>query len=95
MSYYIIIGLGIALGIFALVYYNAKNCIEWQDEHQYSQFNDSDHWYGSFYINKQDKRIFLQKKRAGGYTLNLGHPTGIIFMLVIVSLLAWIIYIGS
>jgi len=91
---YLSIGLAGAIVIFAIVFYTAKRGLEWEEEHQYSTFRDPDHWYALFYINPKDKRIFVQKKRAGGYTINLGNPIGIFITLVFVVRITWVIYIG-
>lgn len=90
----LIIGLAVSLVLFGLIYYAAKPGIEWKAMLA-SHLNDPDYWYGPFYVNNNDNRIFLQKKRAGGYTVNLGNPIGIIVTLIFLGLLGWLVYLGS
>ena len=90
----LLIGLVIALALSALIYYAAKDGIEWQNEAN-NHLNNADHWHGLFYVNKDDNRIFLQKKRAGGYTINLGNPIGIVITLLFLGLLGWVLYVGA
>lgn len=90
----LVIGLAGSLVLLGLIYYAAKAGIEWEANAN-SHLNNSDYWYGPFYVNNNDRRIFLQKKRAGGYTINLGNPIGIIVTFIFLGLIGWVVYLGS
>ncbi len=90
----LLIGLVIALALSGLIYYTAKAGIEWEKEAD-SHLNNSDYWYGPFYVNNDDNRIFLQKRRAGGYTVNLGNLIVIIVILIFLGLLVWVVSLGA
>lgn len=47
-------------------------------------FRDDDrYWYGNiFYNNPDDPEVFVPKRYGLGWTVNLGHPQGRLFMLV-------------
>jgi uncharacterized membrane protein len=91
---YFLIGLTAALLILALAFYNAKTAIDW-DRDTESHLTNTDYWYGPFYVNRNDKRFFLQKRRAGGYTINCGNPIGIAITIIFLGFLGWMLYLGS
>lgn len=51
-------------------------------------------WWGPFYINKNDKRLFLPKRWGWGWTINLGKPAGIAINLIIIGFVVWAITTG-
>lgn len=46
------------------------------------QSPDDDHlWrWGIFYENRQDPRVWVEKRNGIGLTVNIGHPGGMVFM---------------
>lgn len=50
--------------------------------------DDDKHWIlGSFYYNKNDPSVFVEKRVGIGWEVNLGNPIGLMFMLVPLILL--------
>ena len=56
--------------------------------------DDDKNWIlGSFYYNKNDPSVFVEKRVGIGWEVNLGNPIGLVFMLVpLVMLIGMIIY---
>jgi uncharacterized membrane protein len=52
-------------------------------------------WWGPFYINKNDKRLFLPKRWGWGVTINLGRPAGFVITAAIIGFAIWAIVAGS
>ena len=52
------------------------------------QSPDDDHlWrWGIFYGNRQDPRVWVEKRNGVGLTVNIGHPGGMVFMGVVALL---------
>ncbi len=48
---------------------------------------NSGKWYGVFYYNPKDSRIFLPKRFGIGWTLNLGNPYSYVVMVVLIVLI--------
>lgn len=48
--------------------------------------DDDQHWkFGLFYVNKNDPSILVEKRFGIGWTINMGHKTSWIFLLLIVG----------
>jgi uncharacterized membrane protein len=53
--------------------------------------DDDRYWKGGmFYFNRDDPSIFVQKRFGIGWTINFGHPMGMLFMVVVI-----VIIVGS
>ena len=91
---YLLIGLAAALVITGFLGYSAKKGIDWDRDNQ-SHLTNPDNWFGPLYINSEDSRIFLQKRRAGGATINFGNPLGILITLIFFGFMAWVLYVGA
>lgn len=65
---------------------------EWKDE---LEAIETVGWYGPFYINKDDNRVFLPKRYGIGFTFNLGRPGGIIITAALIGFIIWAIIAGS
>ncbi len=51
-------------------------------------FRDDDrYWYGFLYYNPDDPAVMVPKRYGFGYTINLGHPFGKVFIAIIVILM--------
>lgn len=49
---------------------------------------NTDHWVGLFYVNRNDKRIFVPKRVVGmGWTMNFGNPYSYLFLIAIVVII--------
>lgn len=54
--------------------------------------DDDKHWIlGSFYYNKNDPSVFVEKRVGIGWEVNLGNPIGLIFMILPLVLIIWMI----
>ena len=91
---YLLTGLAVSFLIVGLLAYSAKKGIDWDRDNQ-SHLTNPDNWVGPFYINSDDNRIFLQKRRAGGATVNFGNPLGILITAIFFGFMAWVIYVGG
>lgn len=91
--------MAITIVIFLIISYKigqgGKNIkIKKNDEEIYR--DDDKHWLlGSFYYNKNDPSIFVEKRIGIGWDVNLGNPIGMIIMgLPIILILISIIYLA-
>jgi len=58
------------------------------------KYTHPDNWWGPFYFNKNDKRLFIWGRRFGiGWTLNFGHHNAILAILVFIAIIFLISYI--
>jgi uncharacterized membrane protein len=56
---------------------------------------DNERWVlGAFYINRDDPSIFVEKRFGLGYTINLGNPKALLFILAFFAIIAAIVVIG-
>jgi uncharacterized membrane protein len=56
---------------------------------------DNERWIlGAFYVNRDDPSIFVEKRFGLGYTINLGNPKAIVFILLFVAIIAAIVVIS-
>jgi uncharacterized membrane protein len=56
---------------------------------------DNERWIlGAFYVNREDPSIFVEKRFGLGYTINLGNPKAIAFLVVLFAVVAAIIIMG-
>ena len=56
---------------------------------------DNERWIlGAFYVNRDDPSIFVEKRFGLGYTINLGNPKAIAFVLAFFAIIAAIVIIS-
>jgi uncharacterized membrane protein len=56
---------------------------------------DNERWIlGAFYVNRDDPSIFVEKRFGLGYTINLGNPKALFFVLLFFAIIAAIIVIS-
>jgi uncharacterized membrane protein len=56
---------------------------------------DNERWVlGAFYINRDDPSIFVEKRFGLGYTINLGNPKALLFILAFLAITAAIVVIA-
>ena len=82
--------------IAGLILYNASVSQEWHDAHRGEEvLTENDHYYGRlFYINGNDKRIFVPKHGGGGYTLNIANPLSYLLIVLFLAAVAVIITVS-
>jgi uncharacterized membrane protein len=84
MSAAAIIILICALFISGIVFYKTIITGEWRNKAP----QEAESWYyGIFYYNKRDSRLFLPKRTGLGWTINFAHPLGIVLMILIILLI--------
>lgn len=89
-----LIGAVVALIVITLILYNVLGDVKQHKANDGSGLTNYKNWYGPFYVNSEDPRFLVQKKQAGGYTVNFGNSIGIILTLLSLGLLGWAIYLG-
>jgi uncharacterized membrane protein len=85
----------VILAVFSLIHhmgaYHLKLNPKWKKK---IQAIETAGWYGPFYINKNDKRVFLPKRWGWGFTINLGSPVGFILTVALFAYIIWALASG-
>ena len=82
--------------IAGLILYNAYVSQEWHDTHRGEEvITENDYFFSRlFYINSEDKRIFVPKHGGGGYTLNIANPLSYLLIVLFLAAVAVIITVS-
>lgn len=85
MALFIIIGL-LAV-IVSFMVYGSVLSQKWHREHRGNEtMTETDHFYAYlFYVNRDDKRIFVPKRTGGGFTINFANPLSILAGILIIG----------
>ncbi len=58
-------------------------------------FNRDDHWVaGIFYVNRENPRLLVPKRFAGGWTFNFAHPIAWVLLAGLLALIS-LIFVGA